>query len=389
MNDDVSPTQPCPCGSGRKYLRCCMRKPGGVDKKPTKKRRKRRRKKPEKPDLEPEDEQPDPAPTVRDTTESPAADAPAAPALPSGYAMCRIAQKAPDDPRIPLDPETRRGLEELPYTIDELAEWETEELVEALDDLGLNVDRESFREQAAGRQSAWDLGDEWCERLEYNGQPKPDRWEDLVCLGACELWKRWVPEHPSAEMLDDWIHEGYQAKKSGDRTEAVEWWMRVWDTLTDRMTEDVTTRREAEKYVSGYQSVFNWVQDARLLFLNVSLDSDDAAETGVDFLREVLDEFPDEKPRFRRGVEADLAEVSISAGRREEGLAIHERHVDEHPDDAGRYARYASALNRGPDADPEAALDVLNDALDRDLEGAADFDLRARRDHLRNQLDTD
>jgi len=31
-----------------------------------------------------------------------------------------------------------------------------------------------------------------------------------LSLAACELWKRWCPQRPSVEMLDDAMQEGYR-----------------------------------------------------------------------------------------------------------------------------------------------------------------------------------
>lgn len=90
--------------------------------------------------------------------------------------------------------------------IHKAARLETAEIVSRLERLGIDGHQTAFVALTDGRMSAWSIGKVCIEDL---SAPPRTGDEDFICLAACELWKRYCPDHPSMEMVDDWVTEGY------------------------------------------------------------------------------------------------------------------------------------------------------------------------------------
>lgn len=265
-----------------------------------------------------------------------------------------------------------------------LASMETEEIVARLTDLGVDGSKDEYLSRIGDRTSAWDVSSEWLQDVRHR---LSDREQDFLGLASCELWKRYRPEYPSVEMLDDWMQEGYDFALDGHAEKACDRWWQVWETIRARLTPDITTIAGADAVFEGTQTVEDWIHD----FDEALLNAPSAANMGIRFLEDVLDRFPGEPETVRIGCLTDLGQLYCRAGRFEEGERLLADIIETHPDAAIGYARLSDVLldkatRDGSHVDRERARKVLEAALARPVADAEDYDLEVR---LRAITDTD
>src|SRR5690606_1576099 len=103
------------------------------------------------------------------------------------------------------------------------------ELLSRLEALGVGAARERVIEETADMVAGWELGEAWCALARASQDLDRDD-EDLIKIGAVQLWMRLLPDRPCLELIDDWIGEGQAAfATDGERTAgaAVEVWQRA------------------------------------------------------------------------------------------------------------------------------------------------------------------
>ena len=279
------------------------------------------------------------------------------------------------------------------WTPNRISSLDTEAIVARLGSLGIDVERDRFIERAAACLSAeaWSLSKRWRVRAERLGT-LGDRDEDFLGLAACELWRRWCPERPSQEMLDDWIQDGYSLSMDGQHDEACDRWWPAWEALRDRLEPTMRSCDQAEPLLRGTQAIYNWVQDFAMELNNAALDEPRFAPLGEQLCRDVLEQFTDDADLFELNFRADLGEFLFLDDRAEEGEAVFAALIADHPDQPTGYARLSSILGHGVrglrsggPTDLPRAIALLEEAIARPVEDAEAWDLQMRLDDLRGE----
>jgi len=355
----IGRNDPCPCGSGKKYKKCCL---GKVQHAPARA-------------LANATMPPSPPPATGALCDEPPV---------SAYALARMFEKSDEYKRM-----RRRHPERAARycTPGELAKLSTAELTARLSELGVDASREAFLGYAEGQSSAWAIGEQWRARIE---QPLSRYQEDLVGLGACELWKRHLPQRPSMEMLDDWMAQGYERLWAHDPLGACERWLEVWQQLRPRLRPEMRTVAATASVFSGGEYLYNWIQEFCLELHNAAQDDRRYAEHGRDLCQVVLAQFPDEDALFRINFRADLGDFLYLLGEDKQAERVFLDLIDDHPDDPAGYARLAEVLGHGPSRergpiDVPRAIELLERALARPVEDPESYDLAARLRELRER----
>lgn len=321
----IGRNDPCPCGSGKKYKRCCL----------------------ESSDVR----------SIREIQ----------PELVSRgldvhpYVVARMAEST----RGVRDPRLRGKMEQMlrtTWTIGRVAAMTTEAIVEQLRQIGVQPDRERFLALAASHWSACEVADIWFARDPGTGRGKD---EDFKLLAACELWKRWIPDRPSMEMLDDWMQEGYALMEARRPNDVCERWWKVWEVLRSRFTPQMTTCEATRPLFNGMQCLFNWSQDFEMELGNAALQDPHWLEVGMRYLREFLDQFTEEDKHLRGNLERSLAELLMQAGEREEAQRILLRRVDNDATDIWNYVALADAYSHDGRRSLGRDLDVAEEWIRR------------------------
>jgi hypothetical protein len=267
-----------------------------------------------------------------------------------------------------------------------VAALSTEEIVGRLRKLGVDTTRGAYRALAEGRTSAWALSESWREASRRKQLSRYD--DDFLGLAACELWRRYCPERPSIEMLDDEMQAGYRRSMDGEGALACAHWTRVWEAISERLRPEMRTIDDAAAVFSGTQALYDWIQDYLIEIHNVAVDQRSYAETGVRLCEEVLAQFPDESELFLINCRSDMGELLCLAGEPERGERVFLELIRDCPDTAAGYARLAHLLGYGPTPgsepiDRQGAQRVLEEALARPVTDAADYELERRLSNLR------
>jgi len=365
----IGRNQLCPCGSGKKYKRCCIDKPA--------------------PAQEPEAIKParaGRAEIVEWPMDSTMFTPGAAQAIAEG-------QRLPNS-RIHPWVEARirdwfanrrtggtRARLRSSLTLSIVRAMTTPTLLDQLARCGVELDKASFVAAAADHRSAWDLSDAWAATAAL-----PSASDEFLGLAACELWRRLCPDRPSLEMLDELMQEGYDALKANDRIAACETWLQLTNLLIEALPPEVEDIAEADEVFPGLQSVGNWLGDAELELHNASLDRPQLAKRGASWCRQLIARFPND-PGCRE-LRRQEAEFHLTLGEPERGMALLVALREEDPDDAMPYAMlsdwYAHDRRMGSH-DLTRAVEVLEAAMSRPVRNAEDWSLQHRLEDLHNR----
>jgi hypothetical protein len=313
----IGRNEPCSCGSGLKHKKCCLEK------------------------ITPAAATTHPAP--RSNSElAKALDLPSGMQQFTAYAIAKMTE----DPLSAGDNEQLRrliqkGLRER-WTIKKVAAMSTDAIEAQLTAYGVAHSAVRFMSLAEGRTSAWSISDSW---LEYDAVTCRGSDQDFLGFAACELWKRYLPERPSIEVLDDWMQDGYTLVEQRRAPEACDLWLKLWDALRPRFSPSMTTMSATEPVFRGVQSVFNWSQDFESELINASLADLRYAVIGRRYCSEWIAQFPDESEltqvNFRRSLASHLHRLGESAAA---GQLLHEL-IERWPNNVWGYVALADAYS--------------------------------------------
>jgi len=260
-----------------------------------------------------------------------------------------------------------REVREAPYLISKIAALTTDALLVRLRALGLTVTTDRFAAETADLDSAWTLGERWCERVDTSLEAarRDPVWTDLVCLAACELWKRWQPERPSDEMLEDLIQVGLEADREEDFATTCEHWLKVWGLLVARVTP-------GRPFILP-PSFYDWLFELGPSFLAASMDAPEYIDKGIALLRDVLARLPDTDAGIHAELGFYVIELLLADDRLDEALAVAHARAEAAPQHISGHVWAISILKESGQAGQ--ALTAMRTLMQQDLEGAEDWDL--------------
>lgn len=234
------------------------------------------------------------------------------------------------------------------WTLAKVSVLSTDSIEDQLRRYGVRHSEVRFRELAAACSSAWSICEHWRaeDPLVCRGKE-----EDFLGLAACELWKRWLPERPSIEMLDDWMQDGYRLVEEQREDAACDLWWQVWCVLRSRFTKDMVTMRQAESVFAGTQSIYNWAQDFEMHLGNAAVRDGRYLTLGETYCRDWLAQFSGELGLTCQNFRAALANFVGLLGRAAEGEQILLENINLWPDEPWTHIRLSDVLaETGPQA---------------------------------------
>ena len=366
-NDD------CPCGSGKKYKKCCLRK--GAD----------------NPFATPIPEATSPEDFVARLAAENAEWELASKLQHSRFTLdaARAIAGGREVPGMDFHPWVMARLRDLTgigpgkrpplHTIAGVREMDTEALFALLERVGVSLDGEGYRGLTSDWISAWELSEDWPARS--------DDERELLGLVSCELWRRLQHDPPSLEMLDEWMQEGFAAVEDKDPERACEIWIRIWEMLLEQLPSEIRSMTEADEVFPGLESLRNWMGEFEIELHNASLRDPALARRAIELYLRLGERFTEGQESRRLLLQR--AEFHYMLGEFDLGEAVLLGMIDEDPDDAAAYAYLSSHLEseRHGDEyqDQERAIQVLEQALARPVRNAADFDLQSRLEGARER----
>ncbi|KXA89671.1 hypothetical protein AKJ61_02410 [candidate division MSBL1 archaeon SCGC-AAA259B11] len=268
------------------------------------------------------------------------------------------------------------------WSEEEVRDLSTEQIVQKLQDFGVDFGEEQFLEDVHDFHSASELADHWREVYPVTATGFD---EDFIWLAATVLWERLAPDVVSSEQLDDMMQKGYdllygpfmERKRAGLRDrkqiEACNLWLEVWEHLKERFTPNMESIRDAEQVFSGTQSLQNWCQDMEMELGNAGLEDPSFYEDRVSYCREFYNLFPESGDQILLNMKIAEAESLFALGELEQGEDAFKNIIEEYPEDPWGYVRWGDmyCITRPNDEIPldyEKAEEIYRMAMTRNVE---------------------
>lgn len=284
---------PCPCGSGKKYKKCCL----GAG-------------------------------------------------APVGAAPPGPARLAP----APAGPGPRAALESLKATAFRWHSWDvdalpTEEILRRLSALGIPVTVDSFRREAPRYLQPSQLADYWLEEH----QVVTDGFDGDFILFACStLYERLLPEVATAGRLDRTIARGYELEQEGDFDEARAAWGQAWEDLKTLLPAGVRSLEAAnDAFGLGGADLRNWAGDYELRLHYSCAEAPEIARECYRYTTEFLELLPETGEETIRLMRQARAVAQYHLGETEAARETFEGLMAQYPGEFGVYADWGEALAQG------------------------------------------
>ena len=297
---------PCPCGSGKKYKKCCLGKKVFSD---------------------------SPVPT------------------PSAKAV---------------KPKSGKGARSWHWSTDEIRMFDTAEIISKLRGFGVDFKEAQFIKDTDSYVSACELAKHWEEIHPVNAAGFD---VDFIWMACIVLWERLRPDRSSIEAIDDLMQDGYAALKSSPTSVACDIWLEVWEKLKPYFAKRMTSVDEADDQMDMRQFVSNWCQDLEMELFNAALHDVEYHRKRVEYCREFCSFFPDSDRWTLENMKTAAAESLMGMGRIEEGEQAFQNLIDEFPESAWPYIKwgdvYTGTLRKNFRLNLDKAKEIYEMALEK------------------------
>lgn len=305
MSRKIGRNDPCPCGSGKKYKRCCLKK-------------------------------------ELSTGAEPREDIPSIGILP----LIRIDQDFRDNPEKyieimreygrPVDREQMEKYLSGSWGLKKVGGMSTEDIIAKLKEQNVDFSVDEFKRQAVDYNSSIQLAEDHYYNQDYHAEG----WdEDFIMLAIYELWKRILPEKICIERIDDEMQEGYTAREEGRSEECIERWERVWEMVKAIVPEHIDSISEADLYLGDpfTQFLINWCQDYEMELYGPGMQDISYFRKRIDYCSEFCRLFPGSGERIIMNMLRGEAESYARSGDMETADKLFQDLVNKYPDDIWGY----------------------------------------------------
>ncbi|MFN0051538.1 MAG: YecA family protein [Planctomycetales bacterium] len=154
--------------------------------------------------------------------------------------------------------------------------------------------------------------------------------EDWGWLAVACLWERWLPERPSAELIDDLMQRGYAALDQDDVHKACDLWKQTWHAIGLFMQQrHLGTMEECETALGITEIIVDWVQDYSQSLLDAGREDPSYFPDRLRLCESVLTLTHDSS--LIAANERDLAETHLELGHLEIGDRMFEKLMTKDP----------------------------------------------------------
>jgi len=191
------------------------------------------------------------------------------------------------------------------------------ELLAKLRSFGVEIDREWLERKCERALSAQEIADPLMDQSRSRGLESDWIW---ICVAT--LWRRWFPDQPSFEELDDKMQAGYELLKSSGALAACRIWVEAWNDVLRLMDKaGIESIEEFDEWFRGTQSLFNWIQDLEGELWNAGLDDRQFLSARIALCEEGLRRFPSDDALLLENRRRALAESYFELGEVEKAEA--------------------------------------------------------------------
>ncbi len=281
----VGRNAPCPCGSGKKYKKCCLPK----EQQAAADELRRRREAPV--ELEPLEE---------------------APSTPEG--------------KVARPEEVRKMAVDL--VIEGYSDTPTDEIFRRLREVGIDIDSEAFLEDVGRFRSAEDLADHW---LEVHPVKAKHANEDFLWEAAVALWARLAPDVVNEERLVGLVEQGYYHVDRGREAEGCKLWLQAWEGVKGWFTPEMRSIDDVDSLLRGDFYFGEWCQDMETHLGNAGRDDPSLHEGRIAFCRDFCRFFPETSELMFTNMRTAEAVSLFALGRVDDGERAFRALTGEYP----------------------------------------------------------
>ena len=193
------------------------------------------------------------------------------------------------------------------------------ELLAKLRSFRIEIDRAWLERKCQQALSAQEIADPLMDQGGHRGLESDWIW---ICVAT--LWRRWFPEQPSFEELDDKMQAGYELLKSSGAVGACRVWLEAWDDVLRLLDKGgIDSIEEFDERFRGTQSLFNWIQDLESELWNAGLGDRDFLSARIALCEEGLRRFPSDEDLMTENRRRALAESYFELGKAEKAEALY------------------------------------------------------------------
>ena len=193
------------------------------------------------------------------------------------------------------------------------------ELLAKLRSFGIEIDRASLERKCERALSAQEIAGPLMDQSGHGSQESDWIW---ICVAT--LWRRWFPEQPSFEELDDKMQAGYELLKSSGAVAVCRVWLEAWsDVLRILDKAGMQSIQEFDERFQGSQSLFNWIQDLEGELWNAGLEDRQFLTARIALCEEGLRRFRTDDDLMTENRRRALAESYYELGETDKAEALY------------------------------------------------------------------
>src|SRR5690242_12851171 len=162
------------------------------------------------------------------------------------------------------------------------------ELLAKLRSFGVEIDHAWLERECARALSAQEIAGPLMDKSTSRSQESDWIW---ICVAT--LCRRWFPEQPSFEALDDKMQNGYELLKTSGAVAACRVWLEAWTDVMRLLDKaGIQSIEEFDERFRGTESLFNWIQDLESELWNAGLDDRQFLSARIAMCEEAMRRFP-------------------------------------------------------------------------------------------------
>ena len=147
---------------------------------------------------------------------------------------------------------------------------------------------------------------------------------DWIWICVATLWRRWFPEQPSFEELDDQMQAGYELLKSSGAVAGCRVWLEAWNDVLHLLDKaGIKSIEEFDDRFRGSESLFNWIQDLEDELWNAGLDDRQFLTARVAVCEEGLQRFRTDDELLTENRRRALAESYYELGETDKAESLY------------------------------------------------------------------
>jgi uncharacterized protein YchJ len=215
------------------------------------------------------------------------------------------------------DPKLRKPGPERPLRV-HARHLTDEELLAKLRSFGFEIDRGWLERNCERALSAEEIARPLLEQSNSRGLER-----DWIWISVATLWRRWLPEQPSFEELDDKMQTGYQLLMSNDVKAACRVWLEAWSDVVRLLDKaGIESIAGFDKRFCGTQCLYNWIQDLEDELWNAGLEERQFLSARIALCEEGLRRFRSSDDLMIENWRRALAESYFKLGQTDKAEAL-------------------------------------------------------------------